>query len=185
MSLRESSPPYVVLEVFKGGHKTIQVEVQGSSMTPLIMAGDRVSLRPIALEDLHIGDILGFFEGQNLVLHRLAMIRTMNGRLWFCQKGDNSWNWSWIPEEMILGKLEAIRRSSRSFHMGHPPWIWINPCMGVASSALISTQEKTRNRDTVSPVHQAMAIFVRAGSHILKLLIRTCMAGFSSKGAWR
>jgi signal peptidase I len=169
------SPSHLALALLKESGKEFQTEIRGASMTPLITEGDRVSLRMVAPAKLKIGDILAFLVGENIVVHRIILKTKLNGQWWFCQKGDNGSEWSWIPEEAILGKAEAVRRLNYTLDLAQWPWTWINPCMGLAHSSLVGVQETALAHNLAWPSRQ----FIPAGNRILRILMKAfCSAPF-------
>ena len=80
--------------------KPFQLTVAGTSMLPILHAGDAIS---VCRKDIYeIGDILVFFYKQNeLLVHRL--LRIENDR-YFC-KGDNAFRLEDISADQILGTV--------------------------------------------------------------------------------
>lgn len=129
------------LKLLRAIEKEIEVGIEGTSMAPLISAGDRVSLHLVAPEKLESGDIFAFWALGKMVVHRLAMKKKVDGAWWLCQKGDNVCAWSWIAEEEVLGRVEAIRRSDLTLLVNRMPWTLINRFLGFSLSLWIRLQE--------------------------------------------
>lgn len=123
-----------VLELWRDGRRPFTLRLEGGSMDPVALAGDRVTVQPVSAEQLRCGDILALHLGETVVVHRLLMVRTaVDGRRWFCQKGDNSPVWSWILPETVLGRVVTIQGPDRTLHLSRRPWTWINPLTGKLS----------------------------------------------------
>jgi len=176
-----SDPPlpaaHLTLALLKGTGKEVQTDIRGASMRPLLAEGDRVSLQLLAPEKLKTGDLLAFLEGPHLVVHRLIRKQRRRGSWWFCQKGDNSSNWSWITADKILGKAGAVRRASRTLDLARWPWTWVNPGVALATSSLLGVQQTLETSGPASPARGFLTILVRAGYKVLRLLMRgLCLA---------
>ena len=130
------------LKLMKENRKKIRMTIQGSSMAPLLRTGDRVTLRPVEYGQLRLGDISAFREGSSTILHRIGMTRKENGRSWFFQAGDNCAAGSWIPEEMVIGRLETVHRSGKIHKMDSIPWRWINFYKGMSVALQTCTPKR-------------------------------------------
>ncbi len=62
------------------------VTVEGKSMVPIYVPGDKVFIRPILSEDIKSGKIVVFFDGEKLVIHRIVKVNEIS----VITKGDNS-----------------------------------------------------------------------------------------------
>jgi signal peptidase len=63
--------------------------VMSGSMKPTMETGGLVICRSTAIEDLKVGDIVGFrTDGGKEVTHRIIDIQEKDGQLWFQTKGD-------------------------------------------------------------------------------------------------
>ncbi|MBX5446463.1 signal peptidase I [Sphaerobacter sp.] len=82
------------------------VLVQGISMEPKFHTGDVVIVRPVDPEDLKVGDIIQFRDGNHDVLHRIIEIRQEVAGLVFITQGDNNdAPDSPVPAENVRGRL--------------------------------------------------------------------------------
>jgi signal peptidase I len=172
-----SASAHFALGLWRETGKEIQVEVRGASMTPLLAAGDRVSLKFLEPGKLKTGDLLAFRQGTNLVVHRFITKKQVNGAWWFCQKGDNTSAWSWVPEDRVLGRAALICSSGRTLNLTRWPWTWLNPCMGLAWSGLAG-QDPALAPKSVLPGPWVQATLTKVGNKIFKLLIRGCRRRF-------
>ena len=85
--------------------------VQGSSMTPLIQSGDVVRIVATAARSIKPGDVIAFFRGTTLVVHRVVMKRVRRNSLLIYEKGDAGPAGSWIRYGQITGRVVSINRS--------------------------------------------------------------------------
>lgn len=119
MGSREIKPAYSAREVAElvrvlGSDGALcPIVVKGTSMVPTLREGrDTVYLRAIGPHDeVRVGDIAFFWRGPQVVLHRVAAVRTsglvrMNGdgQLW-CED---------IARDQIFAVVERVQRGTRS-----------------------------------------------------------------------
>ncbi len=63
--------------------------VLSGSMEPALKVGGMVVTRPTAVENVKVGDVIGFkLETGQRVTHRVVDIQNKDGKLWFQTKGD-------------------------------------------------------------------------------------------------
>ena len=159
------------LEMWRGTGKQILLRVQGTSMHPLITSSDSVSVRLTGVDQLAGGDILAFWEGENVVTHRIVRKRMIYGKWWFCEKGDNVTGWRWIPEEVVLGKVLSIHKPHTTLDLARKPWVLFNRAWSRAVSVWVAFQEKAlphRTSFASSGLHE----FIRNAGN---LLLRLCL----------
>jgi signal peptidase I len=95
------------------------VAVEGSSMFPVLISGDKVLTRRSSLEDLKIGDIVVLSDqSHNHVAHRIISIDASSTPPQITTKGDVYY----APDapvgiDRVLGKVVAVQRQ------GEPRWI--------------------------------------------------------------
>jgi signal peptidase I len=176
------SPAHFALRLWKANEREVQVKAQGASMAPLIRAGDLLSLRLREPGTIKTGDLLAFWLGKNLVVHRCIIKKKQNGRWWFCQKGDNASVCSWVPEDDVLGQVTTIRSTEFSLNMTGWPWTWTNFLVGLATASLMRIAAGERVRYFPVSGRCLPEILVSSGNKILNLLIKavrlvTCQRG--------
>ncbi len=134
-----------IIDIWKEANKEISLTVKGSSMEPLLKEGDAVTVCLIQPDQIKKGDMIAFRQNGCVIIHRLLKKRK-NGDTWlYCQKGDNLNGWGWIPEDSIIGKVTALRRSSgRVAEMKGFHWQRINFVMGIWGGAYIFLYECLR-----------------------------------------
>lgn len=105
-------------EIFREGLRngySVRTKVRGGWMYPLIKGGDVITVRPMAMEEARIGDIL-VYAGQihdGLTAHRLLeKRRDAQGRKFLLSKGDANRYFDFrIYGEEVLGKVTMIERT--------------------------------------------------------------------------
>lgn len=61
------------------------------SMVPLLDAGaNGIGIKPESPENLHVGDIISFKKGDNLIVHRIIKKGVDDSGIFFITKGDNN-----------------------------------------------------------------------------------------------
>ena len=93
-----------VISFWKEGEKERSLQVRGTSMRPLIEQGDTVLFRPLTNPaELRTGDVAVFSGSSGIIIHRIISVSSRGGRLWFKERGDNSFYPGIISEDMIIG----------------------------------------------------------------------------------
>jgi hypothetical protein len=86
-----------------------RVRAGGGCMAPAIRDGALVTIRPRSAERLRTGEIIAFFIGEKLFVHRLTV--ASDGQLW--ARGDNGESpLQHIEPGWILGAVEEVENPS-------------------------------------------------------------------------
>ena len=93
--------PNEISDIF--GFKTFVIV--SKSMEPTIMTGDAIVVKEVNPEDLKVGDIISFRDGNSINTHRIVEIVSDNGKKRFRTKGDNNKN---VDKELVTtSKVEG------------------------------------------------------------------------------
>ncbi len=93
--------PNEISDIF--GFKTFVIV--SKSMEPTIMTGDAIVVKEVNPEDLKVGDIISFRDGDSINTHRIVEIVSDNGKKRFRTKGDNNKN---VDKELVTtSKVEG------------------------------------------------------------------------------
>ena len=157
--------PYIdfALQAIGEAGREILLSVQGTSMLPLMMQGDRVSIRPMPAGMIEVGDVFAFRENGKVIVHRCVGKKTRDGSMRFCQKGDNLEGWSWVREEQVIGKVERIVKPGKVLQLSTRPWSRAGRVMGFLVCVWISVAEKSRSsigaasRSRIAPLLSALS----------------------------
>ncbi|RLC78281.1 MAG: signal peptidase I [Chloroflexi bacterium] len=108
-------------ELLKEG-KGIRFQARGCSMYPSIRDEEFITVVPVELSELKVGDILAFQdkESKKIVVHRLIKIEKDDGvPSLLISAGDNltSPDPPICPSEYILGKVVRIERDGREINL--------------------------------------------------------------------
>ncbi len=117
----------------RGG--TITLTIAGSCMSPLIRAGDRVTIRSVSFAELTPGDIIAFQDRNLLYAHRLTGKdpRTQN----LHTQADRSWQTDIaFSFSQVLGKVTAVSKQGRTLHLDRFPGRQINRAYGACRRLL-------------------------------------------------
>jgi len=104
-----------ILKESKNG--LINLKVHGNSMYPKLKPGDCVFLDINNRSKYKVGDIIVFFQNDNLIIHRLVKIKKCKNSILYCQKGDNKKGWSWIKQDQIIGKIAGIDNQESAINL--------------------------------------------------------------------
>lgn len=77
------------------------------SMQPKLEIGDIVIVKKVKAEELQIGDIISFRQGESVITHRITNIVIQNGETQYKTKGDNNnaEDSGTISQDIIEGKV--------------------------------------------------------------------------------
>jgi len=120
-----------VLQLWReAGGRPLTVPLEGRSMAPLALPGDRVTIHPAELQALRCGDLIALLMGGTLVIHRFLGFRETPAGLRLCQKGDNTPAWSWVAADSLVGRAALIEGPQRTLDLTAYPWTRLNPLIG-------------------------------------------------------
>ena len=85
--------------------RPVELTTQGTSMVPFLHAGDQVRIVAVEPGQLRLGDVIAFWRGEEVVVHRFA--GWAGGAL--REKGDNLRGWNPVPREDLLGRVDLVR----------------------------------------------------------------------------
>lgn len=124
MILDSGPPPHIELALseWKKTGRGFSIATRGSSMIPFIREGDRLSIQPSAPGQVRIGSVFAFWQGSTVIVHRCIWRRRMEGAWWFCQKGDNTGEWSWVNEAQVIG-LAGPGQPAHGTAWSHVYWV--------------------------------------------------------------
>lgn len=106
--LNQSTRPafYTALEHFFFEEKPFhRVKIIGNSMAPMLSEGVEIIIKPCTR--LLSGRCYAFFQGQELIIHRLVAKKA--DTLYFC--GDNALVGEWVDRACVVGELDQTQDS--------------------------------------------------------------------------
>jgi|GEM_PF-1808969 len=134
--------PFSALVLWREAGRQIRLETRGFSMRPLIEPGDEITIQLMEPDALRIGDLMAFWNGNTIVVHRLVKKRRSENGRWYCEKADALPGWNWVDEEFVLGRVVCLQGSKGRLRAGGWPWTWINPAVGLTLSVCVTLVEK-------------------------------------------
>jgi signal peptidase I len=95
-------------ELLRSGFN-IRITARGSSMSPSIVTGDRITVSPE--QNLRIGDIILFRRGGEMVCHRLVRVFEKGDITYYQTRGDSFFSLDKpVTSDQILGRVTKIER---------------------------------------------------------------------------
>lgn len=107
---RDGSLPQAALAARLQGGREFETATRGVSMLPFLHEGDRVRVAAVDPAALRLGDLVAFWRGGELIVHRFA---GWAGPGAFWEKGDNVRRWTRVPAEHLLGRVTEVARDGR------------------------------------------------------------------------
>ena len=161
-------------------------------MSPLILKGDVIIVKPYNYAKINLGDTILFKmakiakinkEGKNkkvcYVVHRVIGRRTIAGRKYLVQKGDASIFGCLIEHERVAGKVVAIERGDYSIDLNKIEWKVLNTIFTIFAVFEYGLSE------VLAPIlkflpkkarYYSMRKFMQIGSRLKAKIYRTFLA---------
>jgi len=132
----------------------------GESMSPCIKKGDLLVVKPIALEEAEIGEIVAFRRDESqsvLTTHRVIQKGKESGQRYIITKGDRNpyRDFPLLSSQELLGKVTGIERNGQVISLESPFYrirgylmarlslgLWI---LGVLKRKMVLLSESGRN----------------------------------------
>ncbi len=112
------------INLLREGHVIRSLAV-GASMSPSIKKGELLIVKPIALEEAEIGEIVAFRRDESqsvLTTHRVIQKGEERGRRYIITKGDRNPNRDLplVSSQEVLGKVTGIERNGQVISLESP-----------------------------------------------------------------
>jgi len=96
-------------------------DTAGWSMYPFIKSGDKIIVKSVPLERLHVGDIILFNSEGKTVCHRIIRIKRERGGLVVMSRGDSQFGkGESVTKDMVLGKVIGLYKGKRVVNLETP-----------------------------------------------------------------
>lgn len=114
----------VSTELLRQG-QSVRFRAPGLSMHPAIKEGETITVEPVALLDIKLGDILLYIVGKKAIAHRVVSIKrkegdsttqssTLSPKNLFILRGDASATCDYpVEAQQVLGKVAFVEKGSR------------------------------------------------------------------------
>jgi len=133
-----------VFKAWQASGKQLILTVQGRSMVPNLLPGQRVVIRCVPAGELSCGDIFAFGDQNGIIVHRFVKQQIKDGAPRVCQKGDGLLGWRWLDPVQVLGVVERIEGRHGSRDLRLKPWVLYNRAWGAAAKLYITLCETAR-----------------------------------------
>ncbi len=112
------------INLLREGHVIRSLAV-GGSMSPSIKKGELLIVKPIALEEAEIGEIVAFRRDEShsvLTTHRVVQKGREHGRRYIITKGDRNpyRDFPLVSSQEVLGKVVGLERKGRVLSLETP-----------------------------------------------------------------
>jgi signal peptidase I len=110
--------------------KSLNFKILSGSMSPIIEVGNTVKISRVEPSNVRIGDIVAFFEGHNVVVHRVIDKTWANQRFSFRHRGDSGASSGIVPDQNLIGRVTAIEKEGREISLDSRRHIISNRILG-------------------------------------------------------
>jgi hypothetical protein len=107
-----------------GRGSALRFRAHGSSMLPFIRAGDILTIEPVPVTALKVGDVVFYrAAGDGLIAHRLVGREMHNGQMILLMRGDATTSPAErIQPEQILGRAASLQRGRKTIPQDRGLW---------------------------------------------------------------
>ena len=117
--------------------QAIRFRVASGSMRPALLQGDIVVVRRYAPSaSPRAGDIVLFYFGERWIVHRIVGKTTVDGQLFFWQKGDDEHHSVMTPAAAVAGRVVAIENDGGRVDLDTRRQRIVNRSFGAALAAM-------------------------------------------------
>jgi signal peptidase I len=89
--------------------------VTSMSMAPLIRSGNLVFIKKVSPSAINMGDIVTFWNDNNLIVHRIIVKVRKEKELCFIERADRFHQHSWVSSKHVLGKATKIKKGDQIY----------------------------------------------------------------------
>jgi signal peptidase I len=100
--------------------------LNGASMHPTLVEGDRLFLEKISSNSLKLGDLVVFIKRGYAVCHRLVWKKKRKGKLFLWEKGDNALLSNPLAFEQIVGRVKEVYRCGKQVDLSDIRRVYFN-----------------------------------------------------------
>jgi len=113
-------------EILKKGN-SFRFRAKGGSMYPFIKSGQVIHVRPVSVSEIRYGDIIFYYNGNNVIVHRVIRKYRGKNKTKIVTKGDAlRYPDKDISADSILGKVVAFEREERVVRIDKAPMSFVN-----------------------------------------------------------
>ena len=112
----------------------LEIEVQGTSMRPLLPPGSGAIVQRCPAARLQVGDIALFRSGRALVIHRVVALQGDRDNLIIAERGDWAAKERWRPAWQVVGRVVAVKLRRGYLELDRPSIKRIVAISGIGTS---------------------------------------------------
>ena len=118
---------------------SLRFTAHGSSMSPFIRDGDVMTVEPVRVADLKVGDVVFYHtNGEMLAAHRVVGRHVEGDEIVLTMRGDSSLRYDEkVHAGRILGRVVNVQRGKKVFHL-NKGWMRVLPILWITSTPLRS-----------------------------------------------
>lgn len=98
----------------------LEIEVQGTSMQPMLPPGSTAVVYRCTASRLQVGDIALFRSGRALVIHRIVALQGDRDNPMVAERGDWAAQERWRPAWQVVGRVVAVKLHRRYLEFDRP-----------------------------------------------------------------
>ncbi len=117
-----------------------RIPIRGTSMEPLLQAGDEIEVRRVEAGEIRFGDVVVFVRKDAWVAHRVIGRRRRRGQVHFLEKGDRAFPPTLLPASAIEGKVIRVVRDGRTIELQTPRGRWVGRLTAAAGRVSAALQ---------------------------------------------
>ena len=97
----------------------VKIVASGYSMFPFMRNGDLLTISPVPMEEIQIGDVAVFERNNDWISHRVIDIRKTNNETTLILRGDTCiQNDPLVTKENYIGKTLSFERGGKVYEVG-------------------------------------------------------------------
>jgi len=98
-----------------GKGKSLKVKVSDNSMSPTLLKGDIITVKPASIDRMKVGDLVYFRKGSALVVRRVIRSVIKTGETYLITKADSSSTpEKTVKASQVFGKVAKLEREGRN-----------------------------------------------------------------------
>ena len=147
------------------------------SMYPLFEQQSALKVRSVLIKDLHLGDIVVYKKGQELIAHRYVRVAKTQSEKAIVTKGDNSASFDRyvVLDEELLGKVVSFAISGKTINCENMFWRSVNAFLAGASlleaNSYSLVVSKLGSKNLLSVCLRKILVFVRRTLEQVRIML--------------
>jgi hypothetical protein len=123
----------IVSETLASG-VSVRFRADGDSMHPAIRSGDVITVAPVTVDHIALGDVLLCRHGAHVLVHRLVAVTGRGDDLRLLLRGDGTASCDTpVAAPDLLGRLEPVERPGRAIALGRAAIVTVRRAVQAAA----------------------------------------------------